>query len=52
VEVSRRAPILKAYLQHAPGAQPHFPVRPDAPIAEFEAIAAGFPVFRVETTGS
>jgi hypothetical protein len=43
----RRAPVLKAYLQCAPGARPHIPVDKDAPIAEFEAIAARFPVFRV-----
>jgi len=43
----RRAPVLKAYLQRAPGARPHIPVDKDAPIAEFEAIAARFPVFRV-----
>jgi len=44
---SRRGPVLKAYLQDAPGARPHLPVQKDAPIASFEAIAAQFPVFRV-----
>lgn len=43
----QRAPILKAYLQAAPGARPHVPVSQDAPLAEFEKIAASFPVFRV-----
>ncbi|TFD82783.1 nitroreductase/quinone reductase family protein [Cryobacterium fucosi] len=47
VEVSRRAPILKAYLKRAPGARPHIPVDKDAPLPAFESIAAGFPVFRV-----
>ena len=49
VEISadRRAPILKAYLQAAPGARPHVPVDKDAPLAEFEMIAAAFPVFRI-----
>jgi deazaflavin-dependent oxidoreductase (nitroreductase family) len=42
-----RAPILKAYLQRAPGARPHIPVNKDAPVADFEKIAADFPVFRV-----
>jgi hypothetical protein len=42
-----RAPLLKAYLQAAPGARPHVPVDMDAPLAEFERIAAGFPVFRL-----
>jgi deazaflavin-dependent oxidoreductase (nitroreductase family) len=47
VPVEKRAPILKAYLQRAPGARPHVPVKKDAPLAEFENIAAAFPVFRV-----
>jgi F420H(2)-dependent quinone reductase len=47
VPVDQRAPILKAYLQRAPGARPHVPVNKDAPLAEFEKIAADFPVFRV-----
>src|SRR5579863_7872861 len=36
VPVSQRAPILKAYLQVAPGGRPHFDVDRYAPIAEFE----------------
>ncbi|MEQ6903083.1 nitroreductase/quinone reductase family protein [Nocardioides sp. YIM 152588] len=44
----RRAPILKRYLDVAPGARPHVPVDRSAPVADFEAIAADFPVFRVE----
>ncbi len=48
VEVSQRAPILKAYLQIAPGARPHIPVDKDAPIAEFEKIVAQYPVFKVK----
>ncbi len=50
VDVSQRAPILKAYLQLAPGARPHIPVSKSAPISEFEKIAERFPVFRVITT--
>jgi len=49
VAVSQRAPILKAYLQIAPGARPHIPVCKDAPVSEFEKITAQYPVFRVET---
>src|SRR5512138_1579194 len=30
VDVSRRAPIIKAFLGHAPGARPHIPVDKDA----------------------
>ena len=52
LDASQRAPILQAYLQIAPGARPHIPVDKDAPIAEFEKIAAEFPVFRLETIKS
>ena len=48
VPVAARAPILKAYLQRAPGARPHLDVDKDAPLAEFETIAAQLPVFRIE----
>lgn len=47
IPTEQRAPILRAYLQQAPGARPHVPVHKDAPLAEFETIAAAFPVFRV-----
>ncbi|MGF1472295.1 MAG: hypothetical protein ACFB50_11215 [Rubrobacteraceae bacterium] len=47
VAPEHRAAILKAYLQRAPGARPHLPVDKDAPLTEFEEIAARFPVFRV-----
>ena len=47
VVVEERAPILKAYLRIAPGARPHIPVDMDAPLEEFETIAATFPVFRL-----
>ena len=49
VDSKQRAPILKAYLQIAPGARPHIPVSKDAPIAEFEKIASKYPVFRLDT---
>ncbi len=51
VEVGARAPILRKYLGHAPGARPHVPVDRRAPLAEFERIAAGFPVFRITPEG-
>ncbi len=44
---NQRAPILKAYLQVASGARPHVPVDKDAPLAEFQKIAAVYPVFRL-----
>jgi len=48
VPPDQRAPILKAYLQRAPGARPHIPVDKDAPLSEFAAIAAAYPAFRIE----
>jgi len=47
VAVERRAPILKSYLQLAPGARPHLPVDKDAPLEAFAAVAPEFPVFHV-----
>jgi F420H(2)-dependent quinone reductase len=52
VDVRQRAPILKAYLQLAPGARPHIPLCKDAPVSEFEKIAPKYPVFRLETIRS
>ncbi len=47
VPVGQRAPLLKRYLAVAPGARPHIPVDRRAPVADFEAIAADYPVFHV-----
>jgi hypothetical protein len=47
VAVENRAPVLKAYLGLAPGARPHIPVDKNAPLEEFEEIAAQIPVFRL-----
>jgi F420H(2)-dependent quinone reductase len=51
VAVGQRAPLLKAYLQRAPGARPHIAIDQDAPLREFEKIAARVPVFRVVGDG-
>ena len=48
IPAADRAPILKRYLQQVPGARPHIPVDPGAPLAAFEAVAADYPAFRVE----
>ncbi len=47
VPVSERGPILRRYLDRVPGGRPHIPVRRDAPLAAFDAIAPHYPVFRV-----
>lgn len=46
-----RAPILRRYLELAPGARPHLPVGRGAPLAAFAAVAGRYPVFRVATAG-
>jgi deazaflavin-dependent oxidoreductase (nitroreductase family) len=52
VDVGARAPLLRRYLEIAPGARPHIPVDRRAPLADFEGIAAQFPVFRITSVGS
>jgi F420H(2)-dependent quinone reductase len=47
VSVSERAPIIRRYLQVAPGARPHIPVARGAPLADFERISQDYPVFRI-----
>ena len=47
VPVQRRPPILKRYLEVAPGARAHIPVAPTAPLPEFGRIASGYPVFQI-----
>lgn len=49
--VEKRAPVLKAYLERAPGARPHIPVDNDAPLEDFGAIATQIPVCRVLPDG-
>jgi F420H(2)-dependent quinone reductase len=48
VDAGARAPILRRYLQLAPGARSHIPVDPDAPLEEFERVASRYPVFLVQ----
>ena len=43
----QRAPILRRYLEVAPGARPHVPVNRSAPIEDFERIARDIPIFRI-----
>jgi deazaflavin-dependent oxidoreductase (nitroreductase family) len=47
VDAECRAPILRCYLQRAPGARAHIPVDYRAPVEAFEPIAPHYPVFRV-----
>jgi F420H(2)-dependent quinone reductase len=47
VDPGVRAPILRRYLEAAPGARAHFPIDRDAPLEQFEQIAEQYPVFRI-----
>lgn len=47
VDPSARGPILRRYLQLAPGARAHIRVEPSASPEEFDDAAAGYPVFLV-----
>ena len=49
IDSSVRAPILRRYLEAAPGARAHFPVDRHAPLEQFERIADQYPVFRICT---
>jgi deazaflavin-dependent oxidoreductase (nitroreductase family) len=49
IPAEQRAPVLRRYLAVAPGARPHIPVDPRAPLSAFEAIAGHCPVFRIRT---
>jgi deazaflavin-dependent oxidoreductase (nitroreductase family) len=49
IPAGERAPVLKAYLRRAPGARPHVGIDKNAPLHDFERIAATIPVFRVLT---
>jgi deazaflavin-dependent oxidoreductase (nitroreductase family) len=48
VPPEERAPILKAYCAAATSGRRHFPVAHDAPLEDFAAIAADYPVFRID----
>jgi len=47
VDPAARPPILRRYLECAPGARPHIPVVRHAPFADFEQVAPRIPVYRV-----
>jgi hypothetical protein len=51
VPAAQRAPIIRRYLLVAPGARPHMPVTWRSPLREVAAVAADYPVFRVDRRG-
>ena len=52
VDPSMRAPILRRYLEVAPGGRAHLPLDQHAPLEQFEQIAEQYPVFRIRTDAS
>jgi len=48
IPCDERAPILKAWCEVATSGRKHLPVAFDAPVSAFEAIAADYPVFRID----
>ena len=52
VPAEARSPILRRYLDRAPGARPHIPIDRHAPPDAFERVAPGIPVFRIRTEPS
>lgn len=45
---TERAPVLSEYVRVATSGRNHFPVAVGAPLAEFERIAARYPVYRID----
>lgn len=48
VPPEERAPILQEYVRVASSGRKHFPLPLGAPLADFTAIAAQYPVYRIE----
>lgn len=48
IPVEERAPILREYVRIAISGRQHFPLSVGAPLAEFQAIAARYPVYRID----
>jgi deazaflavin-dependent oxidoreductase (nitroreductase family) len=48
IPAEERAPILKEYCRVATSGRHHFPIPYDSPVSAFEAIAADYPVFRID----
>jgi len=46
--LQERAPVLREYVRIAPSGRQHFPLSVGAPLADFEAIASRYPVYRIE----
>jgi deazaflavin-dependent oxidoreductase (nitroreductase family) len=47
IPVDERGPVIKRYVEKAPGGRPHIPVDRHEPVGAFEKIASDYPVFKV-----
>jgi hypothetical protein len=52
VPPEQRAPILREYVRVASSGRKHFPLPVGAPVADFAAIAAQYPVYRIQRSPS
>jgi hypothetical protein len=52
VPPENRAPILQEYVRVASSGRKHFPLPVGAPLSDFAAIAARYPVYRIEPPAS
>jgi hypothetical protein len=48
VPPEQRAPVLREYVRIATSGRQHFPLTVGAPLSDFEAIAARYPVYRID----
>jgi len=48
VPPEQRAPVLQEYIRVASSGRKHFPLPAGAPLEDFKAIAAMYPVYRIE----
>ena len=48
VPPEERAPVLREYVRLAPSGRQHFPLPVGAPLTAFAAIAARYPVYRID----
>ncbi len=52
VPPQERAPILQEYVRVASSGRTHFPLPVGAPLSDFAAIAAQYPVYRIEVSNA
>ena len=48
VPADQRAPMLREYVRIATSGRRHFPLPVNAPLADFEALAGRYPVYRID----